>query len=243
MAIISSPQTAPPVEISFVELFTTGMVPLKRENDGLKMLPGVLIIPAMPSESSFSTKIYMRWKEAKSVNLYASFSYQSETVVAPLDHPVTAPQFFVRRTLPLQCQEPFTLSHQFMPPFRRDALLGGLKQTRGKPSGKACIAANETSTLMLTIKNSSAVKLELLGITVDEANGKVCSIRPANTSSAGRVHSFTRNLHKNNDSTFIEEQDHHQKNLVIFPGKSMSSVFHIHTSIRSKSISIHWYCE
>ena len=57
LPITSSPRTPSPVEISFVELFTTGMVPLKRENDGLKMLPGVLIIPAMPS------KIYMRWKK------------------------------------------------------------------------------------------------------------------------------------------------------------------------------------
>ena len=43
-----------------MELFTTGMVPLKREKDGLRMLASVLMTPAMSSESSFSTKIYMR---------------------------------------------------------------------------------------------------------------------------------------------------------------------------------------
>ena len=100
-------------------------------------------------------------------------------------------------------------------------MLRGLKQTHGKTSGNASIAANETSTLMVSIKNSSAVKLELIGITVDEANGKVCSVRPANTSSAGSVHSSTRNLHKNDDSTCIEEQDHHQKHLVIVENPCM----------------------
>ena len=162
-------------------------------------------------------------EEAKSINLYVWFSYQLKKVVTSVDNPGT-----LQRTLQLQCGEPF--SHQFMPPFQRDAFLRGLKKTHGKTSGNASIAANETSTLMLAIKNTSAVKLEMISIIVDVANNKICSIRLENTSSAGSVRSFTRNLHKNNDSTFIEEQDH--------PGKSMSSMFHIHPFEASPSLSI-----
>ena len=100
-------------------------------------------------------------------------------------------------------------------------MLRGLKQTHGKTSGNASIAANETSTVMLAIKNTTAVRLESMSIIVDVANNKICSIKLENTSSAGSVWSFTRNLHKNDDSTCIEEQDHHQKHLVIVENPCM----------------------
>ena len=74
---------------------------------------------------------------------------------------------------------------------------------------------------MLAIKNTTAVRLESMSIIVDVANNKICSIKLENTSSAGSVWSFTRNLHKNDDSTCIEEQDHHQKHLVIVENPCM----------------------
>lgn len=243
LSVISSPPRTPssPVDTSLVELFTLCSRSQEREEPELEMFSGVLMIPAIAAESNFSTQIYMRWKGARPISLFASFSYQSEMVAAAS---ATQPFcFFVHRGLQLQCEEPFTLTHQYMAPFRRDALLlGGLERATSRAARKACIPVNETSTLILTLKNSSSVKLELIALTMDEANGSLCLVRAASSVHEKSDPSFSRLLARQHTDVSVNTDKLGQSVATIMPGESFASLFYVHPVEASPAMSIGTIC-
>eukprot|EP00250_Pteridium_aquilinum_P016026 c22902_g1_i1 orf=394-4026(-) len=236
-SVMTSPRTPLiPIDMSLVELFTLG--PLREsEEPELQLFSGVLVVPAIATETDFSTQIYMRWKEAKPLSLFASFSYQTEMAAAQ-GHPL---RFFVHRGLQLQCQDPFILTHRYMAPFRRDALLlGSLELARSRGLEKVCIPMNEISTLVLTVKNSSSVNLELVAITVNEANSSLCSVKAASFTHENMDHSFAKPLAR--QPTDLSDVSSDQRVSIILPGESFSSLFYVQPVEANSELAVGTVC-
>ncbi|MCO5583569.1 hypothetical protein L7F22_037480 [Adiantum nelumboides] len=238
-SLITSPRTPSiPLDMSFVDLLISGS---SQDTKELELLTGVFHVPAIASEGSFSTQMYMRWKEAKAVSLFAAFSYQTDTGASlGVGHPL---RYFVYRGLQLQCEEPFTLSHRYMPPFRRDSLLlGSLKKASSRQLHKACVPIHEISTLVLTVKNTSSVNLQLIAVTVEEADGSLCSVKTATS-----THEEVRDVRLSQlsrlkaDLSELSSQDSSEATSIM-PGETFTSLFYVQPVKESEALLVGTIC-
>lgn len=245
MSIISSPTTpSSSEETCLVELFTTDSI-CQEDVQGIqniKKCSGILAVPVITADKSWSTQVYLKWKKAKPVSLFVSFGYQTETVASEANPPY---QYFVRKGLQLDCEEPFTLRHRYMAPFRRDALLLG-SLSKGSGSGKetSCIPVNESSALVLIVRNSSSVKLELVSIIVDEANSRLCSIS-AMSSLYGKpdcpnLLDSGRQLAR--QSTYFSTESGKVRSIVLMPGEAFTKLFCVRPTKTRPSMDIGTVC-
>ncbi|KAI5057496.1 hypothetical protein GOP47_0027511 [Adiantum capillus-veneris] len=241
--LITSPRTPSiPFDMSFVELLVPNPSQDTKQCE-LELLADVLHVPAIATEGSFSTQMYMRWKEAKAVSLFAAFSYQTETVAAGLGAAGHPHRYFVHRGLQLQCEEPFTLSHRYMPPFRRDALLlGSLQKVSSRQSQKSCVPIHEVSTLMVTMRNSSSVNLQLIAVTVEEADGSLCSVKAASSTHGKVDDSSLRQLARQNADLSDLSSEELSDATTIVPGETFTSLFYVQPVEESRALAVGTVC-
>ncbi|KAH7331226.1 hypothetical protein KP509_20G020700 [Ceratopteris richardii] len=236
---LTSPSLIPSVSLdtSSVELLI--VIPSDDMDESLKSFSGILQVPEIATDGSFSTHIYMRWKKAMAVTLFATFSYQIEPMSASdSGYPSHS---FIHRELQLQCEDPFTLSYRHMSPFRRGALLlGNLKRSADTEMDRACVPVDEITTLILTLENSSSVNLELISITVNDTNESLCLVRAEHTIN-GKVNNVSSLLPANQKSDFCCEPETEDVP-TIRCGEIYSCLFYIQPLVESAALSIASIC-
>jgi hypothetical protein len=105
---------------------------------------------------------------------------------------------------------------------------------------------------MLTIKNTCPVKLEVMGITVDESDAKVCSVKRANALCGGgrdlRWKENEDDAQEDDASALVgneEEKLQKKSSLVISSGESATMLFHVRPleaspSLHVGSVNVKW---
>lgn len=151
-------------------------------------LSGSLPVPPLEVDQTWSTTVFVRRGEPKSVHLTGLLAYQTTDASSGTDDEEGSPghTFRVESSARLECEEALEVSYQFVAPFRKDYLLPSGLPGQAKPVVIA-LPLNEPSALVVTVKNASSVSVSLLSIRVDEKSATDCTVRKAGSpiSSAG----------------------------------------------------------
>ncbi|KAL3675158.1 hypothetical protein R1sor_025106 [Riccia sorocarpa] len=148
---------------------------------------GPLQLPSLEPDEEWATTVYMRWSEAKPVNLMAFLGYQLKENLISDEAGSPCPRLRVQKSLFLLCEEALDVSYQYVAPFRKDFLLeGGLAAEQSKTT--VALPLDEASIFVVTLKNSSSLTVYVDSINVVERDAAVCSIRKsANRGDKGGV--------------------------------------------------------
>ncbi|CAM6085659.1 unnamed protein product [Calypogeia fissa] len=139
---------------------------------------GPLLVPPLEVDQSWSTTMFVRWLEPKSVNLIGLLGYQTEGSSASEEEGKARHIFRVETSVHLECEEALDVSYQYVAPFRKDYLLpSGLAP--GQPKPAIALPLNEASALVVTVKNASSVSVRLLSANVLEKSTEDCTVRKA----------------------------------------------------------------
>ncbi|XP_008787021.2 trafficking protein particle complex subunit 11 [Phoenix dactylifera] len=136
---------------------------------------GVVSIPILGVGESWSSKLEIKWHRPKSVMLYVSLGYCTNSTEA------ASQRFNVHRSLQIEGKIPIIISHRFMMPFRQEPLL--LSKVRALPGyeHRVSLAVNAISILIVSARNCSEVPLRLLSMSIemddDDDSQNSCSVQ------------------------------------------------------------------
>lgn len=130
---------------------------------------GVVSVPVLAADESWSCKLEIKWHRPKSVMLYVSLGYHQNS------SGVIFQRVNVHKSLQIEGQTPLAISHHFMMPFRREPLLlSKLKQLSGSDQ-KLSLPFNEKSILIVGARNCTEVPLRLLSMSIESDDDVGCS--------------------------------------------------------------------
>jgi len=133
---------------------------------------GVVTVPSLEPDESWSCKLEIKWHRPKSVMLYVSLGYYPNSSASQ--------RVNVHKSLQIEGQTPVVISQHFMMPFRREPLL--LSKLKSSPSSdeKVSLPLNEKSILIVSARNCTEVPLRLISMSIesdsDEDIGCSCSV-------------------------------------------------------------------
>ncbi|PKU81543.1 trafficking protein particle complex subunit 11 [Dendrobium catenatum] len=143
---------------------------------------GVVSVPFLGAGQSWSCRLEIKWNRPKSVMLYVSLGYLPNTET-------NSQRINVHRSLQIEGKIPFTISHRFMMPFRREALL--LPRVTALPDvhRKMRLPLNERTILMVSARNCSEIPLRLVSLSIEPDGNQdpecSCSVQQSGSVSFG----------------------------------------------------------
>lgn len=133
---------------------------------------GLLSIPFLNLGETWSGSLEIRWHRAKSIMLFVSLGYSPS-------NEETAPKLNVHKSLKIDGKTPFVISHHHTMPFRRDPLLLSGIESAPDSDPLTTLALDETSILILSVRNCTEVQLRLISISIElDENDTECSCAP-----------------------------------------------------------------
>ncbi|KAL5981593.1 hypothetical protein ACLOJK_015656 [Asimina triloba] len=141
---------------------------------------GLVAIPTLNIGESWSGKLEIRWHRPKPVMLYVSLGY------SPTSSDANAPKVHVHKSLQIEGKIPVTINHRFMMPFRHEPLLLSNVKHNTDPDSLLSLALNETSILIVSVRNCTEVPLRLISISIetdDNDTASQCAVRCSGSSS------------------------------------------------------------
>ncbi|XP_020110567.1 trafficking protein particle complex subunit 11 isoform X2 [Ananas comosus] len=165
--LLMSPREAEPFDSHHVELVSISGTPEEEESqadiDNIRKIQhsfGVVSVPVLREGQSWSCNLEIKWHRPKSVMLYVSLGY------SPSSDEATLQRINVHRSLQIEGKIPVIISHRFMAPFRREPLLLSKIKSLTISDQKESLAWNESSTLIVTARNSTEVPLRLTSMSI-----------------------------------------------------------------------------
>lgn len=136
---------------------------------------GVVSVPVLGVGESWSSKLEIKWHRPKSVMLYVSLGYCTNSTEA------ASQRVNVHRSLQIEGKIPIIISHRFMMPFRREPLLLSKVKALSGYEHRVSLAVNETSILIVSARNCTEVPLRLLSMSIemddDDDSQNSCSVQ------------------------------------------------------------------
>ncbi|KAJ3694689.1 hypothetical protein LUZ60_000066 [Juncus effusus] len=128
---------------------------------------GVVSVPELKKNQSWSCNLEVKWHRAKTVMLYVSLGYLGNT-----DQRVN-----IHKSLQIEGKIPVLISHRYMTAFRKEPLLISNIRSLSPPIEdlKDTLALNEDNILVINTKNCTEVPLKLVGLTIELENGEKSS--------------------------------------------------------------------
>ncbi|KAG9456631.1 hypothetical protein H6P81_001139 [Aristolochia fimbriata] len=121
---------------------------------------GLLSVPFLDIEESWSCKLEIRWHRPKVVMLYVSLGYLPS-------NEATAQKVHVHKSMQIEGKTPLLISHHFMMPFRQDSLLLSKIKPATDSEERETLALDEISILAISARNSSEVPLRLISMSLE----------------------------------------------------------------------------
>ncbi|KAJ6799926.1 trafficking protein particle complex subunit 11 [Iris pallida] len=122
---------------------------------------GVVSVPDLAPDESWSCTLEIKWHRPKSVMLYVSLGYHQNSTGASFQ------RLNVHKSLQIEGQTPLVISHHFMMPFRREPLLLSKEKQLPGSDQKVSLPLNEKSILIVSARNCTEVPLRLLSMSID----------------------------------------------------------------------------
>lgn len=176
---------------------------------------GLISVPSLDVGDSWSCKLKIKWNRPKPIMLYVSLGYFPQKDESSLQ------KVHVHKSLQIEGRTAVTISHRYMLPFRQDPLLLSKLKSGLETDQVPSLALNETTMLIISVKNCSEVPLRLLSLSIEkEDNSGACNIRP--------------------------QQEEFRDPVVHMPGEEFKKVFTIFPSVdyskqlKMGSVSLRW---
>ena len=187
--------------------------------ENFEIFAGLVEVPEISTDGSWSTVIYVRWLEPKAITLMATFVYHAS------EEGGSKYQYRLHKSKEFDCVEALAIEHHYVAPFRRDALLlGNLDaDTTGGQVPAITLALRESSILVVTLKNKSSLSVRLLEIRVIEEDTSRCIVQKS-----GAV----VNKEENNDS------EGEAGGILVAPQEIFTQLFCIHPLVPSKALFV-----
>ncbi|KAG2653470.1 trafficking protein particle complex subunit 11-like [Panicum virgatum] len=179
--LLMSPREAEESESHHVELLGVSTVSdgkeSKEEVDSIRQIQssfGVVSVPTLSVGDSWSCKLEIKWHRAKSVMLYVSLGFSLGSSEEEALHRLN-----VHRSLQIEGQIPFLVTHQLLRPFRREPLLLSEIRSLGGEDQRCSLAMNESNMFIVNARNCTEIPLRLHSMTIepDDDGKQLCSVQ------------------------------------------------------------------
>ncbi|GLT26933.1 hypothetical protein SLA2020_019710 [Shorea laevis] len=118
-------------------------------------------VPSLEVGKSWSCKLEIKWHRPKPIMLFVSLGYSLN------GNDLNAQKTNVHKSLQIEGKVAVQLSHRFMAPFRRDALLLSRTNAVTVSDQLESLPLNETTIIVVNAKNCSEVPLQLLSMSIE----------------------------------------------------------------------------
>ncbi|GKV21863.1 hypothetical protein SLEP1_g31801 [Rubroshorea leprosula] len=122
---------------------------------------GLLSVPSLEVGKSWSCKLEIKWHRPKPIMLFVSLGYSLN------GNDLNAQKTNVHKSLQIEGKVAIQISHRFMAPFRRDALLLSRTNTVTVSDQLGSLPLNETTVILVNAKNCCEVPLQLLSMSIE----------------------------------------------------------------------------
>ncbi|KAL2551198.1 hypothetical protein Fot_04817 [Forsythia ovata] len=133
---------------------------------------GLISVPFLNVGDSWSCKLKIKWNRPKPIMVYVSLGYH------PHSSESSSQKVHVHKSLQIEGKTAVTISHNYMLPFRRDSLLLSNFKANRDSDHTPTLPFNETSILIISVKNCSEVPLMLLSMSLEVEGDNSCTIQP-----------------------------------------------------------------
>ncbi|GLT39370.1 hypothetical protein SLA2020_135670 [Shorea laevis] len=128
---------------------------------------GLHSVPSLEVGKSWYCKLEIKWHGPKPIMLYVSLGYSLDGT------DLNAPRTNIHKSLQIEGKVAVQISHHFMAPFRRDALLPSRSNLVSDSDQLESLPLNETNILLVSAKNCCEVPLQLLSMSIEVDDDKI----------------------------------------------------------------------